>query len=316
MSTTDQPQPPDQPTPPLTSVRHLLVALAWVLFFSCIVLICGGLLMVGVERMHDRGERTQTANNLKQCALGVHNAHDLNKNFPPFYGYYGAIDPINTPGSPQASFFVHLLPYVESGPTYQTWVTDPNSSNKPGVIVPPYLSPADYSRINDGGGSVNFAVNLRLWQTPGESNSKEPTLGPFTGEGRPIKVSFPSSFKDGTSNTLLFATKLQVCGANPSTLINTQPAFTGTNRGPFFGWTHATPANQSLPSAGLGWQAAPIISDCLADVNMAQSYFPSAIQVALCDASVRSISSTMTFGTWTMALTPNGGETMPPEWVE
>ena len=318
MSTTDQPQPPDQPSPPDLSKRHLLVSLAWVLFFSCIILICAGLLNVGMHRVHDRAERTQTANNLKQCALDTHNAHDLNKYFPPFCGYYGQLDPINTPGSQQASFFVHLLPYVgfDEAVLYQTWVTDPNSANKPGVIVPAYLAPADYSRIKNGEGSVNFAVNLRLWQTPGESNSKAPTLGPFSGEGRPIKVSLPSSFKDGTSNTLLFATKLQVCGANPSTLINAQPALTGTNRGPFFGWTHATPANQSLASAGLGWQAAPETSDCIADVNMAQSYFSPAIQVALCDGSVRSISASMTFGTWTMALTPNGGETMPAEWSD
>ena len=226
------------------------------------------------------------------------------------------MDPLNTPGSQQASFFVHLLPYVEQAPLYQLCLTDPNSVNR-GIIIPAYLSPSDYSQINNGAGSVNFAVNLRLWQQAGQNNMMAPTTL-FAEEGRPLpKVKMPATFNpDGTSYTLLFATKMQVCGANVSTLINAKPVLAGVSTGPYFGWTNATLANQSLPSANLGWQPAPTTSACIADANLAQSFYPQAIQVALCDASVRSVSANVSFGRWTRALTPNGGEELPPDWSE
>jgi hypothetical protein len=318
MSTTDLPEPTYQPKSPFLSKPLLLVAIICILF-CCFgfIIIPGGLFVVGIQKSRDANARAITADHLKQCACAAHGAHDQFKYFPPFYGYFGQMHP---PGSQQASFFVHLLPYMEQGAFYNMCISDPNGATKD-VIVPHYLSPSDYSQVNNGAGAVNFAVNLRLWQTPKLTNLQPPALAPFEGEGRPIKVRMPSTLNstfnpDGTGNTLLFATKLQVCGASPSTLINAQPVFAGTSSGPYFGWTHATPANQSLASTNLGWQPAPKTPACIADANLAQSFFPQAIQVALCDASVRSISSSLTFGTWTMALTPNGGENMPLNWAD
>jgi type II secretory pathway pseudopilin PulG len=281
-----------------------------------------GIIVPGMQSANDHGFRTQTANNLKQCALAAHNAHDQHRHFPPFWGYCGMIN-----ANQQASFFVHLVPYLGSSPLWGILHDDPNYANKAYVIVDAYLAPADYSRINDGGGSVNFAVNLRLWQTAGLNNLSPPTINQYEKEGWPVKVRMPESFvPDGTSNTLLFATKLQVCGSNRTTLINGQPTFTpadpttgtvtnvATINEPYFGWTHVTLDKQSCPSANFGWQPAPESSVCTANSSLAQSFFRQAIQVAMCDASVRSVSASVSFGTWTMALTPNGGEELPKEW--
>ena len=41
-----------------------------------------GLFMPTVQRGHDYGGRTQTNNNLKQCALAVHNYHDTYRKLP------------------------------------------------------------------------------------------------------------------------------------------------------------------------------------------------------------------------------------------
>ena len=305
----------DQPKTPLLSITLLLVALGVILFFSCIGLIVVGLVVVGIQKTRDVAARHHSYENLRNCALATHNAHDLNKSFPPFFGYYGQMDPIGNPRSQQASFFVHLLPFVEQSPLYITCLTDPNKVNQPGVVVPAYLLTADYTRTNNGEGTTNLAVNLRLWQTSGQTNLQAPTvsLNMKGGVSQPIKVRMPFTFQDGTSNTLLFATRLQVCGG-ANTVINVPPIFTGTSKGPYFGWTNATPANQSLDSVGLGWQPAPNASACIANANLAHSYSPEAIHVALCDGSARSISSTTTFGTWTMVLTPNGGENLPLNW--
>jgi hypothetical protein len=223
--------------------------------------------------------------------------------------------------------FFHLIPYLEASPLYSMCLADPNKVNKPNVIIPAYLAPADYSRINEGGGSVNFAVNLRLWQTAGLSNLQAPVLPAYVKAGFPQKVRMPATFNpDGASNTFLFATKMQVCGANASTLINSPPALTPgdpttgavTNvanvNGPYFGWTYAAGSRKSEPAVGLGWQMAPMTANCTANCSLAQGFYSSGIQVALCDASVFFVTKSTSIDVWTKALTPNGGESFREDW--
>jgi hypothetical protein len=274
------------------------------------------------------GDNFQTRNNLQQCAFATHAAHDQFKHYPPFWGYYGAFKADNNP-NPQASFFVHLLPYVEQGPLYTTCQFDPDTANMAASPVPAYLAPTDYTQVNYGVGSVSFAVNLRLWQSAGRTNVQPPLIDQYEAVGQPLKVRMRKTFEpDGTSYTLLFATKMQVCGANASTLINGRPTFipadptsgtvteVATINGPYFGWTHATPANQALASANLGWQPAPSSSTCIANASLAQSFHPQAIQVAMCDGHTRSVVASISFDAWTKALTPNGREVPPTEWFD
>jgi type II secretory pathway pseudopilin PulG len=297
-----------------------------VLVMMAILAVAVGIVVPAVFLLQGAEKRTQTANNLKQCALATHGVHDQFKHYPPFWGYLGQINVTTSPHR-QASFFVHLLPHVESGPSYWFCLKDLDYANKSTFIFPAYLSPADYTQINDGGGSVHFAVNLRLWQSAGRTNLQPPAIDQYEAVGEPVKVRMPKTFEpDGTSNTLLFATKLQVCGANASTLINGQPTLTPANptsgtvtevatiNGPYFGWTYATPANQALPAAHLGWQPAPSSDTCIAYASLAQAFFPRGIQVALCDGSTRSVSASVSFDAWTKALTPNGREEAPKDW--
>jgi type II secretory pathway pseudopilin PulG len=292
---------------------QLLVVLAF-------IAVAIGILLPIIHLARDKQNRTQTENNLAECAKATHKAHDQFRYFPPFFGHYGPEDGRRL--KHQASFFVHLLPYVGQESSYLACLDDPDNANR--IVVPAYLAPSDYSRINEGVGSVNFAVNLRLWQTPGLRNSEAPQLG-MSPDGRTTKVRMPATFNpDGVSNTLLFATKMQVCGANASTLINAQPTLNinwqkrgfvtniETINGPYFGWTKFDPRGNTEKwlSAGIdrGWQPAPTSSDCVANASSAQSFHSKAIHVAMADASVRSISAEVSFYRWTVALTPNGGE--------
>jgi prepilin-type N-terminal cleavage/methylation domain-containing protein len=289
-----------------------------------IIAILIGLLVPAVQKVRDAAARTQTANNLKQCSLACHNAHDQNKYYPPYYGYYGQV---NT--GTQASFFVHLLPYVEQAALYKQFLTTPAVVNATTTIVPAYMAPPDYSQINNGGGTTNFAVNLRLWQTAGMNNlAAAPWLVDATTlvpVGWPSKVRMAATFNpDGTSNTIMLSTRLMVCGTAGQIFINSDPQIKkgAGNKiqpqaatGPYFGWTGG---NINGASAGTCWQPAPTASVCdpTLALGYAHSYFAQAIQVALCDASVRSISSSVSANTWVIALTPNGGEPMPQDWAE
>ena len=322
-----------------------------------IIAILIGLLVSAVQKVRDAAARVQTANNLKQCALGAHNAHDQNLYFPPYYGPYGQIN------TAEASFFVHLLPYVEQGALYSQAVaagagaaTTVATSNAAIVgvvnaaIVPTYLSPADYTQVNNGEGAVSWGVNMCLWSSGGNNIPSENQIeaDPVTYPASQLanlmgwivtnpvvldywptvtnKVRMPTTFQDGTSNTLLFATRLMICGSTPNynyinpTVVPTgatlAPVYggapTSTGNGPYFGFYFL---GTLIPNAG-GWQPAPTLAFCVPTATLGQSFYPDAIQVAMCDGSVRGVAASVSLYSWLCAVTPSGGEAMPADWSE
>jgi hypothetical protein len=208
------------------------------------------------------------------------------------------------------------------------------------AVVPSYLAPSDFTQINNGAGTVNFAVNMRLWQTASLKNTSAPVEA--TGNnptGYPQKVMMLATFLDGTSNTLLFATRYMICSGSQVYISGGTPTVPGYGGAaqphmPVFGWNYANgityassgPASTTgyiaTSSSNFSWQAAPSTTDCGTASGaggatwIAQSFYPQALQVALCDASVRSISASVSQWTFTAALTPNGNEVMQVDWVE
>jgi prepilin-type N-terminal cleavage/methylation domain-containing protein len=65
------------------------------------------LLLPAVQRVREAARRTQCSNNFKQLGLAVHNFHDQRGGIPPLSSHFEC-----------ASFFVHLLPFIEQGNVY------------------------------------------------------------------------------------------------------------------------------------------------------------------------------------------------------
>jgi prepilin-type N-terminal cleavage/methylation domain-containing protein len=219
-----------------------------------IIAILIGLLLPAVQKVREAAARMQSANNLKQIGLALHNAHDSLGAYPPvcvnswssFFEpnavvYQGPYLPFNkdTSGSDKTTFFWCLLPYVEQenlvkdlpnwGPYYIMGQRKSDSRKIGGTDVPKtYISPLDnspYQKINwswpyTGGGSSDiFQMGLV---------SYAPNIRMFGTQGKdgtwtPWKTMWwhtgagnnkVGSITDGLSNTLAVVEKNMVAGGN------------------------------------------------------------------------------------------------------
>jgi hypothetical protein len=145
----------------------------------------GTVVVEGIQKVRESASRAQSANNLKQLALAMHNFADTNMGrFPPQAVY-------SKDGKPLLSWRVMLLPYFELNELYQEFhLNEPWDSehNKKLLAKMPrvYASPRDEKTLQD---------HTTYYQG-------------FIGKGAFFDgkqgLRLPADFPDGTSNTIMF----------------------------------------------------------------------------------------------------------------
>src|SRR5262245_7107391 len=326
-----------------TAARRRGFTLIELLVVIAIIAILIGLLVPAVQKVRESANRIQCINNLKQLGLAAHNYHDTQKHLPPAIGYY-------PPASGAfGNYFFHLLPYVEQEPLYKsslglvpfpppdgpTAVYYPGNNRVYSQTVPVFLCPSDPSVGPDGVVKIDgvpFGASCYGFNALVVAQN-DITAIPFQTNPQG-KTRIPADIPDGTSNTILHAEKYARCANTtlPPLFRDGGSAWAYGGAGPFpwqpppmappvkmfwpgvciSAFANQGSANAIGPQSIVQVQPTPFLGNC--DPTRAATAHSGGIQVGLADATVRTLSRSLSGATWAAAVTRAGGEVLGTDW--
>jgi prepilin-type N-terminal cleavage/methylation domain-containing protein len=310
-----------------------------------IIAILIGLLVPAVQKVRAAAARIQCGNNMRQFGVALHNANDQMGALPPALGFY----PPGSSLSPGAAFGVgtfHILPFIEQDTLYKSALGNffgvpvyyPGNNQVYSKPVKVFVCPADPTVGPDGTVTVNgvtwgagcYAFNALIFSKQNGIVQSTPPAPNGHGYDPAGAARIQTSIPDGTSNTILMAEKYARCTnalfaegggywaysalSSPALPPPMQPLPKPVYPGIEITFFAAYPGGASAigPASLFQVQPNPFIGNC--DPLRASTGHSTAIQVAMCDASVRSVSAGLSATTWWWACTPQGGEVLGSDW--
>jgi prepilin-type N-terminal cleavage/methylation domain-containing protein len=278
-----------------------------------IIAILIGLLLPAIQKVRAAAARVQCQSNMRQIGIALHTSQDANGSMPPYLAGGNNVYPIRvqsqnvtlTAWTAQAPPYFLLLPFLDQQNLCTLFLTSSGTAQnvyagKTTVPTPRiFLCPSDPSGVTatgmstDGSFITNYNVNYFVF------NNSYPKV--------------PSSFPDGASLTALVYERYGDCNGNPQN--NTGSASSdGTPRiwdsggsGPWhaiaYGCAADGNANPWNPSSIPVFQNFPLLSSC--DPTQTQGMH-NGQNVLMGDASVKLVSPSVSQGSWSAAVTPNG----------
>src|SRR5262245_4170176 len=304
------PVPVARPDMPRSCSRRRGFTLIELLVVIAIIAILIGLLLPAVQKVREAAARSQSANNLHQLAIAVHNYERPAGKFPS--------NAHNLPNGLRVSAHWLLLPYVEQNSLKEiSGVSNATYLANAGTVLKVFIAPLDTSlpknimTINGvNWAASNYAANHTIFGYPGNgTNWVGFPNNDWDNKGRRILT-----ITDGSSNTVLFGERYAQCSSGGSLWAyrNTDPAptnpsYPGWARMAFFpaNWTSN---NMSTPFTAVPPQNKPTVANC-SPYNL-QSFSASGCQVSMCDGSVRSVPTSISSLVWFAAIWPDDGEVL------
>jgi prepilin-type N-terminal cleavage/methylation domain-containing protein len=286
----------------MSNPRRSAFTLIELLVVIAIIAILIGLLLPAVQKVREAAAKIQSANNLKQLGIAMAMIDQTNGSFPPVYREQWM--PVKNNYSGRGTGFFYLLPYIEQDNLFRGAVTnfgppinsvsDVYANGTNGTYLKTFVAPADESASQQtiyGWGITSYAMNFRVFGSPTVSAWDNP---------RSISL-----IKDGTSNTIAIVEKRGICQ-------------NGSDNGSL--WAHGWWNDTWMPMIAY-WdtesnnvpQSQPSDTNCIP--RRASGFYSGGVsQVALCDGSVRAVSSSISLTTWQAAISPQGKEVLGSDW--
>jgi prepilin-type N-terminal cleavage/methylation domain-containing protein len=279
-----------------------------------IIAILIGLLLPAVQKVREAAARIQCGNNLRQLAIATQHSNDSIGKLPPLVGRYpqpkGKDVPWNT-----AQFW--LLPYLEQDNLYNSAAGtfggvpgyDDTAGSVPTTVIKTYICPSDPSDNNGlnsilGWAGCSYAANAQVFGLA-DANFKILNSEHY--------ARIPTTFQDGTSNTIIFAEKYITC-TDPSVNTTAGSVWARSNvnpstYGPYFGY-----GNKDLVGYTYSFlnKPTPFLGKC--DFRLPSTAHTGGMMVALGDGSVRLVASNITPQTFWSAVTPASDDILGPDW--
>lgn len=270
-----------------------------------IIAVLIGLLVPAVQKVREAANRMTCTNNLKQLSLATISCADTNASkLPPSIGLYSGSGSAAA-GQSNGGLLLHILPFIEQDSlfkatsipaddrngnlqTYSVW-----SSAAQNAVVKTFKCPSDttFDNNNGGKGRASYGINGQLFR----HNYQWGGIG---------LSRFPTSIKDGTSNTIFFTEKMSLCNSG------NYPDNFWPDWGPLI-----SSSDQGMPTGTAAiFQSSPKGSPAQCDGGRASSPHSGGIVVGLADGSVKFVASAVNPNTWWSAMTPSGEETPGSDW--
>jgi prepilin-type N-terminal cleavage/methylation domain-containing protein len=272
------------PVPRRASARPQGFTLIELLVVIAIIAILIGLLLPAVQKVREAAARAQSANNLKQMGLAVHNFASANNGLlPPSQG--------SLPGASAGgvhSFFYFILPYIEQENVANAF---PGGiiGIQIGVPIKTFIAPLDPT--NDTANVLtSYASNQALFKnTAGNINNSFGTKG--------------------TSNTVMI---MERYGLTP---VGTGGGSLGLQKHSHL-WSGSFTSLDctTIPAATTSTTPQFAPPPAAADYNRPQGFTATVMQVCLGDGSVRTVGPGVSQPTWTWACDPLNANPPPSDW--
>jgi len=297
-----------------------------------IIAILIGLLVPAVQKVREAAARTQSLNNLRQMGIATHSMNDANGVLPSQVGNYpsqGALVPGGTGAATLGTVQYFMLPYIEQDNAYKAMAAVHFDSWYCTYGIKTYISPSDPTqppsgKIDTGSprfgtsyapnewvfdvttypSNSNFAALANHTTIPGNGGSPQGTTQPYANIQR--------TFKDGTSNTIIFAEKYAVCGVSATSVATYYWGESGgaCNR---LGGQCGQVSIPGFYTITNTFQAQPNpFSGC--NSCMLQSMTAAGILVAMGDGSTRNVTPSISLYSWQCAVQPQDGLPIGADW--
>lgn len=281
------------------------------------------LLLPAVQAAREAARRMQCQNHLKQIGLAMHNYHDTHLRLPP--GQWNNFYSNDAPWI-RGCWIQPMLPFIEQRNLYEIYDTARKTNGDWALVVPnkdtiikalicpsdgnsPKTKTIDQNSVN----GTNVMQGMHTNYAVCSGNTAYGTNGSAL-EGIFYTKSFHrlADITDGTSSTLLAS---EICVVPDTSANDLRGRYCNSWEGNSW-FTTLNPPNTTVPDTqcyqGVTIKNAPqtTIANNGTQALYARSYHPTAVNTALADGSVRTITNSINLVTYKALSSRQGGETV------